>query len=106
MDSTRLRHPIEIYEIPILSTNYGTVKEGVPVYICKTKAHIIFDSQARVVESGEIYYPTDRTFVVRKYVPVTERCRIKWDDKWWNIVSINKNDYYGNIEIRCTQKNS
>lgn len=101
MNSALLKHPIELYALQTTKTQYGTIKTE---YIKKydTRAHIIFGSENQVISEGEIFYPINRTFVVRSYVPVTETDRIKWDNKWWKILSINKNDYYGNIEIMTT----
>jgi head-tail adaptor len=104
MNSALLKHPIEIYALVTTKTQYGTIKtEYTKKY--DTRSHIIFGSENQVISEGEIFYPINRTFVVRSYVPVTETDRIKWDNKWWKILSINKNDYYGNIEISCTVVN-
>ena len=101
MNSALLKHPIEIYALVTTKTQYGTIKtEYTKKY--DTRSHIIFNSENQVISEGEIFYPINRTFVVRSYVPVTETDRIKWDNKWWKILSINKNDYYGNIEIMTT----
>ena len=99
MNSALLRHPITIYALKTTKTQYGTISTSwVEKY--STRAHIIFTNESQVVSEGEIFYPVNRTFVIRSYVPVTETDRIKWDNKWWKINSINKNDYYGNIEIQ------
>lgn len=105
MNSSLLREQIEIYSVPIEQTEYGTIKEGTPVLKYTTRAYVQFDNQARVVSEGEVYYPTDRTIIVRAYVSVDERDRIKWDNKFWKILSINKNKYYNNKEIRVTEIN-
>lgn len=99
MNSALLRHPITIYALKTTKTAYGTISTSwVQKYA--TRAHIIFTNENQVVSEGEIFYPVNRTFVIRSYVPITETDRIKWDEKWWKINSINKNDYYGNIEIQ------
>ena len=104
MNSALLKHPIEIQALQTTKTEYGTIKtEYVKKY--ETRAHIIFNSENQVISEGEIFYPVNRTFVVRSYVPVTETDRIIYDNKKWKILSINKNDYYGNIEIITTLVN-
>lgn len=104
MNSALLKHPIEIHSLKTTKTQYGTIQTS---YVKKyeTRAHIIFNSENQVISEGEILYPINRTFVVRSYVPVIETDRIKWDNKWWKILSINKNDYYGNIEVITTLVN-
>lgn len=105
MNAALLKESIEIYEIPIEQTDYGNIKDGTPVFKYKTRAYAQFDSQARVVSEGEVFYPQDRTFIVRYYVPVEERDRIRWNNKWWRIVSINPNKYYNDKEIRVVEQN-
>ena len=104
MDSARLIHPIEILGLTTVTTQYGNNKSSyTPKY--NTKAHIIFNSESMVTSEGEILYPTNRTFVVRAYVPVIETDRIRWDNKEWKILTINKNQYYNDIEIITTLVN-
>lgn len=105
MQSNLLREQIEIYEIPVIPTPYGTNEDGEPVLKYTTRAYVQFDSEARVVSEGEIFYDTSRTMIVRHYVPVNERDRIKWDNKWWRIISINPNKYYNDKEIRIVEQN-
>ena len=57
------------------------------------------------MSEGEVFYPISKTFVVRSYVPVVETDRIECENKMWKILSINKNEYYGNIECQCTLVN-
>ena len=104
MNSCLLKNPIEIQALKTSKTEYGTIQTS---YVQKyeTRAHIIFNSENQVISEGEIFYPVNRTFVVRSYVPVTETDRIIWDNKKWKILSINKNNYYGNIEIMTTLVN-
>jgi len=104
MNSALLKHNIEIYNLVTTKTQYGTIKTEY-VKSTETRAHIIFNSENQVVSEGEIFYPINRTFVVRSYITIFETCRIKWDNKWWKILSINKNDYYGNIEVVTTLVN-
>lgn len=104
MNSALLKTQIDIYYLKTNKTKYGTIS---PEYTLKysTRAHVIFNSENQVVSEGEIFYPVNRTFVVRSYVPVVETDRIKYEQKWWKILSINKNIYYNNIEVVCTLVN-
>ena len=105
MNSAYLKHPIEIYELVTTKTEYGTIKTS---YVKKydTKAMVKFDSESQVVSEGEIFYPINRTFIVRAYVPVVESDRIRFDNKDWRILSINRNIYYNDIEIQTTLVNT
>jgi len=104
MQSHLLRDPIDIYQLETIKTEYGTIKSDyVPKY--HTRSYVKFNSENQVVSEGEIFYPINRTFIVRAYVPVVESDRIFWQDKWWKILSINQNKYYNDIEIICTLVN-
>ena len=92
MNACLLRYPIEIYELVTTKTEYGTIQTHYELKY-ETKAHIIFNSESQVISEGEIFYPVNRTFIVREYVPVVETDRIKWDGKWWKIMSINPNKF-------------
>ena len=104
MDSALLRHKLDILTLTTTKTKYGTISTSYePKY--STHCHVIFDSESQVVSEGEILYPINRTFVVRAYVPVTEKDRLIFEGKKYKILSINKNEYYGNIEIKTTLVN-
>lgn len=98
MDSRLLKNKIEIYRLNTKPTEYGTIEATYDFYR-STRAHIMFNSETVTTDNGEIWHPTTRTFIVRTNNDVYETDRIKWDNQWWRILSINKNDYYGNIEI-------
>lgn len=100
MNAAILKTPIEIHALTTTKTEYGTIQTS---YALKysTKSHVKFGSEQQVVSEGEVLFPVVLTFIVRAYVPVIETDRIKYDDKWWKIVSINKNIYYNDIEIVC-----
>ena len=105
MNSALLRHPIEIYNVPIITSDYGPHKEGTPELMCRTKAHVIFNSENRTVSEGEVYYDLSRTFVVRHYIPVKEKNIIKYKDDFYRIISVQDNLYYNNKECICERIN-
>lgn len=98
MNSALLRNPIEILQLNTVSSASGHNKATYE-HKYNTKAHITFNSENQIVSEGEVFYPTTRTFIVRAYVPVVETDRIRWDNKDWKIISINKNIYFNDIEI-------
>lgn len=98
MKAGTLKYIIEIYRPVITSTDFGNTHTEWEFHY-KTHANMIFNSGNRINENNEIFYPTTRTFIVRHYVPVEDTMRIKFEDKYYQIVSINKNKYYNDIEI-------
>jgi len=98
MKAGQLKYKIEIWTPTIITTDYGTHKE-VYSLLCSTRANVFFNSGTRTTENDEIVYPKTRTFIVRHYIPVTDPMRVKFEGKFYQIVSINKNKYYNNTEI-------
>jgi len=105
MNAALLKDPIDIYALNTIKTEYGTIKTE---YVLKyhTRAHVQFNSENMTVSEGEVWFPTNRTFIVRAYVPVTETDQIEWNGKRWRILSINMNKYYNDMEIQCTLVNT
>lgn len=106
MDAAKLREPIKIYAQSTAMTPYGQVDDTYNVLKYSGRAFVKFNKETVATQEGEVIFTTDRTFIVRHYVPVTERDEIEYDDKRYKIESINKNHYYNNIEIYTTEKNT
>lgn len=104
MNSAILREPIDIYELITTKTEYGTIQSHYELKY-STRAHVKFNSEQQVVSEGEIYYPQTRTFIVRAYCPVIETDRIHWKGDDYNIMSVNRNVYYNDIEIIAQKVN-
>lgn len=101
MNSALLRNTIDIYELVETKTQYGTIKKDYQ-HKCQARTHVIFNSENQVISEGEVYYPINRTFIVRAFIPVKETDVIEFEGKRYKIMSINKNIYYNDIEIVAT----
>lgn len=104
MQSHLLKQPIDIYELVVSKTEYGTIQTS---YTLKyhTRSYVKFNSENMTVSEGEIFFPVNRTFIIRSYVPVVETDQIEFEGKRYRILSINKNKYYNDIEISCVLVN-
>lgn len=69
-------------------------------YSCR--ARVNYSSGNRILTNDEIFYTVDREFIVRSYVPVNESDEIRWDNKRWQILSIDHNIEYNDIIIKTT----
>lgn len=98
MKAGTLKYLIEIYKPIITETEYGDTNVEWEFHY-KTHANMMYNSGSRINENNEIFYPTTRTFIVRHYVPVKETMRVKFEDKYYQIVSVNPNKYYNDTEI-------
>lgn len=104
MNSCILKDPIDIYELVTTKTEYGTIQTS---YNLKyhTRAYVRFNSENLTVSEGEVYFPINRTFIVRAYVPVVETDQIEYEGKRYKILSINKNKYFNDTEINTVTVN-
>lgn len=105
MDAAKLRDPIKIYALTTTMSDYGEVTAHHDTLKYETRAFVKFNNETLTTQEGEVIYTTDRTFIVRHYVPIDERDEIEFEGKRYTIISINKNRYYNNIEIYTTEKN-
>lgn len=105
MNAALLKDPIDIYELNTTKTEYGTIQTN---YVLKyhTRAYVRFNSENMTVSEGEIFFPVNRTFIVRSYVPVVETDQIEFEGKRYKILSINKNKYYNDTEIQTVLLNT
>ena len=101
MNSAILKEPIKIKALTTTKTQYGTIQTSYTLKY-ETKASVKFNSENMTVSEGEIFYPINRTFIVRAYVPITETDRIEYKGQEYKILSINKNIYFNDIEVITT----
>jgi len=101
MNSCILKEPIKIKALTTTKTQYGTIQTSYTLKY-ETKASVKFNSENMTVSEGEIFYPINRTFIVRAYVPITETDRIEYKGQEYKILSINKNIYFNDIEVTTT----
>lgn len=86
-----LKHPIEIYGVTIMKNQYGEEVEELSL-VRTTRARVISNGASRTTENDEIYLPQGYTFVVRSYTNVDDYDRIKYNNKYYRIVRIDRND--------------
>lgn len=105
MQAHLLKNPIDIFELVTTKTEYGTIQTSYELKY-HTRSYIRFNSENMAVSEGEIFFPVNRTFIVRSYVPVTETDQIEFEGKRYKILSINRNKYYNNTEVNCVLINT
>lgn len=98
MNAGILREKIEIYEPTVTRTQYGNSKTSWSLHYT-TRASVQYNSGFEKEENKEIVRTTVYTFIVRHYVPVNEKMRIKHEGKMYKIESIKPNKYYNDKEI-------
>lgn len=101
MDSGFLKDRIEIYQQVVTRTDSGATDIEYE-FKCSTRARVNWSTGDRTVNNDEIFYSTDREFIVRAYVPVVETDEIRWNNQRWQILSIEHNKRFNNIFIKTT----
>jgi head-tail adaptor len=94
-----LKEKIEIYEPVITTTDYGDTKTTWSLFYT-THAAVMHNGGSRGNENNEVFYSTNKTFIIRHYVPVVEKMRIKFEGKYYQITSIIPNKYFNDKEIQ------
>jgi head-tail adaptor len=93
-----LREKIEIWEPVTTTTSYGDQQTEYQ-FVREVRANVRYDSGSRTTENDEIFYTVYKTFIVRYYTDVVETMRIKFDNKFYRILSIEPNKYYNDKVI-------
>lgn len=93
-----LKEKIEIWEPVTITTSYGDSQTEYQ-YLREVRANVRYDAGSRTTENDEIFYSVYRTFIVRYYTDVVETMRIKFQGKFYRILSIEPNKYYNDKVI-------
>ena len=81
---------IDIYS-PSATTNQFGEENNVNVLKAITRARVIHNNGNRTLQNSEVFYSYNKTFQVRIYVNVDEFDLIKYDNKFYRILSLDKN---------------
>lgn len=99
-----LKENIEIYEPVTVTTDFGNTTQTWQRFYT-TRASVLHNGGTRLNQNDEIFYPNNKTFIVRHYVPVVEKMRIHYQGKMYQITSIIPNKYFNDKEIYTTLVN-
>ena len=97
-----LTKPINILK-PITEVNeYG---EKVQQYELKykTRARVLHNSGNRTTENGEIFYPYQKSFNIRSYVPINEYDLIEFENKRDRVITIDNRVEMYNDKLVITE---
>ena len=80
----------KIIKILTPTTTVNEYGEQIQEYNLKytTRARVLHDSGSRTNENGEIFYPYQKTFNIRSYVPITEFDLIEFESKRYRVITI------------------
>lgn len=86
-----LKYPIEIWQVTV-STNEFNEQTDTYTKSFETRANITYNSGTRSDINDETVYPQTLNFEVREYVPVGEFDHIKYNGKFYRILSLQIDD--------------
>lgn len=80
----------KIIQVLTPTTTVNEYGEQIQEYNLKytTRARVLHDSGSRVNENGEIFYPYQKTFNIRSYVPIAEFDLIEFEGKRYRVITI------------------
>lgn len=98
MRAALLDSPIGVYKPKSIVNDYG---EELLTYDLEysTRARVLNSSGNRTYENNEIYFDYRKTFHIRIYHKIDETYRIKYNDKFYRILSIELNKQQQNKVI-------
>lgn len=89
MQAGQLNEIIKIYK-PLTTVNeYGEQLQTWTEHTT-TKANITYAGGNRNIENGDVFFGYTKIFKVWKYVDVTEKMQIEWQNKRYRITSIEE----------------
>lgn len=100
MQAGQLNEIIEIWKHCFTTNEYGEQADDWQ-FAKETKAKVSHDSGSKTIENNEVFYSYAKTFTIRYYHNVAEVDRIKYQDKFYRIMSIEKIRQYNQIDLTC-----
>lgn len=100
MQAGLLNRIIEIYKPETITNSVGATTVNWN-FVRQTRAKVRNLSMNRSQEINEIFYPTTREFIVRSYVEIDDFYRIKYDGKFYKIMSIDRRRESNDIVVLC-----
>lgn len=69
----------------------------------KTRARVLHDHGSRDIQNGEIFYPYQKSFNVRSYVPINEFDVIEFEGKRYRVITIDNRIERSNDKLIVTE---
>lgn len=98
MRAGSLRQIITIEKPITVRNDYGS-QEVNWEKVCETRAEVIYNRGNRESDGLEVYYDYSPTFKIRYYHNVDDYMRIKYENKYYRILSVQKEFYTQSVTI-------
>lgn len=91
----------EIYSCSWEGLEYGNVNRSYK-HLRSTRCGVDNRPGSKTTENGEVVFDYSKTFYMRYYVPVLEGYMIKYQDKFYEVLSIVKDTFKGEMILECS----
>ena len=99
-----LKEKFDVYINKEVITEFGN-KQSNWEKLYSVRCAVKNNGGGRTIENNEIVYPYTKEFIVRHYIQLAETYRLKYNDKFYRIISIEPNKYYNDKIIIAEQIN-
>ena len=89
MNAGKLNEIIEILKPVIIRDDYGNQKTTYQVAY-RTRAYVQHSNGGREIDNSEVVYLYNKTFEVRMYHQISDYDRIRYGNKYYRILNIEK----------------
>lgn len=104
MNAGELKYPISILRQVTEKTEFGNTKKTWTKFI-ETRAKIIHATGDKSLIMNELYNNYKKTFIIRIYHTVDEKCRLQWKNDLYQIISIDPNEDQQYMTLVCEKVN-
>lgn len=95
-----LNSVISVEKPEVVSDEFGANSLKWVQHISKTRAKVTYSSGSRANENNEIIFAYEVVFTVRIYHQIDERMRIRWEGKYYRILSIEEDRTLQQLTIK------
>lgn len=100
--ASNLTKRIDVLAPATVRSTYGAQKTTYPK-VCSLWADVKFSKGARALDNGELWMQNSIVVTTRINASLTDRCRIGWDGKAYQIDSFNRDVQQGSITMTCSR---
>ena len=100
--ASTLTYRVGIYKPVTVRDTFGA-QATVFEYVRDVWADVKYKKGSRALEHGEAWLPNTIEITTRLHADLTDHVRLKWDDKVYQIDSLNRDRFQGSMTIVATR---
>lgn len=100
--ASNLTERIQVFAPSVVRSTYGA-QDVTYLAACSCWARVQYSRGARALDHGEQWMQSAVVITTRLIPCLTDRCRIRWDGKLYQIDSFNRSRAEGSITMTCSR---